>query len=91
MMRFFVAKNYILTGNSNCVKAYDFDNNKEFQTYLDEKNIFRDYASDYDGETGKEKIKYLEIETKKPICPSESEIRENLPSRSAKMRVARRV
>lgn len=55
------------------------------------KNIFREYASDYDGETGEEKIKYLEIETKKPIYPSESEIRENLPSRSAKMRVARRV
>ncbi len=55
------------------------------------KNIFRDYASDYDSEHGIEKTKYLEIITKKPICPSESEIRENLPSRSAKMRVARRV
>ncbi len=55
------------------------------------KNIFREYASDYDSEHGVEKTKYLEIETKKPVYPSESEIRENLPSRSAKMRVARRV
>ena len=55
------------------------------------KNVFKEYASDYDSEHGVEKTKYLEIETKKPIYPSESEIRENLPSRSAKMRVARRV
>ncbi len=45
------------------------------------KNIFRD---------GK-KLKEVEILTKKPIIPLETEIRENPPSRSAKLRVARRI
>ncbi|MEZ0323364.1 MAG: 16S rRNA (cytosine(1402)-N(4))-methyltransferase RsmH [Hydrogenothermaceae bacterium] len=36
-------------------------------------------------------LKLLEILTKKPITPSEEEITENPPSRSAKLRVARRV
>ena len=33
----------------------------------------------------------LEIITKKPICASEKEIRENPPSRSAKLRIAKRI
>ena len=33
----------------------------------------------------------LEIITKKPICASEEEIRENPPSRSAKLRIAKRI
>ena len=45
------------------------------------KNIFRE---------GK-KLKEVEILTKKPIIPLETEIRENPPSRSAKLRVARRI
>ncbi|MCX7761046.1 MAG: 16S rRNA (cytosine(1402)-N(4))-methyltransferase RsmH [Hydrogenothermaceae bacterium] len=36
-------------------------------------------------------LKLLEILTKKPITPSEEELRENPPSRSGKLRVARRV
>jgi len=45
------------------------------------KNIFRE---------GK-KLKKLQLLTKKPITPTEEEIKENPPSRSAKLRVARRV
>lgn len=35
--------------------------------------------------------KLVELVNKKPICPSEEEVKENPPSRSAKLRVARRV
>jgi 16S rRNA (cytosine1402-N4)-methyltransferase len=45
------------------------------------KNIFRDYK----------KLKKLEILTKKPIIPKEDEIRDNPPSRSAKLRVGKRL
>jgi len=45
------------------------------------KNIFRDYK----------KLKKLEILTKKPIIPKEDEIRENPPSRSAKLRIGKRL
>ncbi len=45
------------------------------------KNIFREAK----------KLKKLEILTKKPITPGEEEIRENPPSRSAKLRVGRRI
>ena len=45
------------------------------------KNIFRE---------GK-KLKKLEILTKKPITPGKEELEENPPSRSAKLRVARRI
>ncbi len=45
------------------------------------KNIFRD----------KKKLKEIEILTKKPITPGEEEIKENPPSRSAKLRVAKKV
>jgi len=45
------------------------------------KNIFRDYK----------KLKKLEILTKKPIIPKNDEIRVNPPSRSAKLRVAKRL
>ncbi len=45
------------------------------------KNIYRDFK----------KLKKLEILTKKPIIPKEDEIRENPPSRSAKLRVGKRL
>ena len=45
------------------------------------KNIFREAK----------KLKKLEILTKKPITPGEEEIRENPPSRSAKLRVGKRI
>ncbi|WP_457638589.1 16S rRNA (cytosine(1402)-N(4))-methyltransferase RsmH [Persephonella sp.] len=45
------------------------------------KNIFKEAK----------KLKKIEILTKKPITPSEEEIKENPPSRSAKLRVAKRV
>jgi len=45
------------------------------------KNIFRE----------KKKLKELEILTKKPITPGEEEIKENPPSRSAKLRVAKKI
>jgi len=45
------------------------------------KNIFKE---------GK-RLKKLELLTKKPITPTEEEIRENPPSRSAKLRVAKRI
>ena len=45
------------------------------------KNIFRE----------SKKLKEVEILTKKPIVPLETEIRENPPSRSAKLRVAKRL
>ena len=37
---------------------------------------------------GKEQVNLLKIINKKPIMPSEKEINENLPSRSAKLRYA---
>ncbi len=45
------------------------------------KNIFRNHK----------RLKDLEILTKKPITPGEDEIKENPPSRSAKLRVARKI
>ena len=45
------------------------------------KNIFKEYK----------KLKKLEILTKKPITPSRKEIMENPPSRSAKLRVGKRI
>jgi 16S rRNA (cytosine1402-N4)-methyltransferase len=36
-------------------------------------------------------LKFLEILTKKPITPSDEEIKENSASRSAKLRVGRRI
>lgn len=45
------------------------------------KNVFKKYKE----------LKYLQILTKKPITPTEEEIRENPPSRSGKLRVARRL
>ncbi|WP_297887358.1 16S rRNA (cytosine(1402)-N(4))-methyltransferase RsmH [Sulfurihydrogenibium sp.] len=45
------------------------------------KNTFKKYKE----------LKFLEILTKKPITPQEDEIKENPASRSAKMRVARRL
>lgn len=45
------------------------------------KNTFKKYKE----------LKFLDILTKKPITPKEDEIRENPASRSAKMRVARRL
>ncbi|MGB9766566.1 MAG: 16S rRNA (cytosine(1402)-N(4))-methyltransferase RsmH [Sulfurihydrogenibium sp.] len=45
------------------------------------KNTFKKYKE----------LKFLEILTKKPITPKEDEIEENPASRSAKMRVARRI
>jgi len=45
------------------------------------KNIFKDAK----------KLKKLEILTKKPITPTKEEIKENPPSRSAKLRVAKRI
>jgi 16S rRNA (cytosine1402-N4)-methyltransferase len=45
------------------------------------KYAFKDYAS-----TG-----MLKILTKKPLLPGDEEIRENNPSRSAKLRVAERI
>lgn len=39
----------------------------------------------------KQKGKWLELVTKKPIVPTEKEVRDNIRSRSAKMRVAKRV
>ena len=45
------------------------------------KNTFKKYKE----------LKFLEILTKKPITPKEDEIKENPASRSAKMRVARRI
>jgi len=37
------------------------------------------------------KLKKLEVMTKKPITPGEEEIKENPPSRSAKLRVGKRI
>jgi len=45
------------------------------------KNIFREAK----------KLKKLEVMTKKPITPGEEEIKENPPSRSAKLRVGKRI
>ncbi len=45
------------------------------------KNIFRE----------RKKLKELEILTKKPITPGEEELKENPPSRSAKLRVAKKI
>ncbi len=45
------------------------------------KNIFRE----------RKKLKDIEILTKKPITPGEEELRENPPSRSAKLRIAKRI
>ena len=55
------------------------------------KKIFKDYSTELSlpqgGTTGKE----LELVNKKPILPTEEEIRENPPSRSAKLRVAEKI
>ena len=55
------------------------------------KKIFRDYSTELSlpqgGTTGKE----LQLVNKKPILPAEEEIRENPPSRSAKLRVAEKI
>ena len=55
------------------------------------KRIFKDYATSKNLEIGGCEEKILELVNKKPILPSEEEIRENPPSRSAKLRIARKV
>jgi len=61
------------------------------------KNIFKEYAAPVRGggesssaglQSGSRKLPMLEIITKKPLTASEEEIKENPPSRSAKLRTA---
>ena len=55
------------------------------------KRIFKDFATSKNLETGGCEEKILELVNKKPILPTEEEIRENPPSRSAKLRIAKKV
>ena len=55
------------------------------------KKIFKEYSTELSlpqgGTTGKE----LELVNKKPILPTDEEVRENPPSRSAKLRIAKKI
>lgn len=57
------------------------------------KNFFKYYSREWGGDEGK--LEYnpplLELVNKKPLTASEEEIKENPPSRSAKLRIAKRI
>ena len=57
------------------------------------KHIFKNYSKEWEGEKGLFDYNppLLELVNKKPIVPSEEEIKVNPPSRSAKLRIARRI
>ena len=55
------------------------------------KKIFKELSSEKSLPQGGHEEKFLELVNKKPIYPSDEEIKENPPSRSAKLRVAKKV
>lgn len=55
------------------------------------KKIFREYATELSLPEGGVREKILTLVNKKPILPSNEEIRENPPSRSAKLRIAQKM
>ena len=55
------------------------------------KRIFKEFSTTKNLETGGCEEKILELVNKKPILPSEEEIKENPPSRSAKLRIAKKI
>ncbi len=57
------------------------------------KQFFKKYSKEWSGEEGKFEYNppLLELVNKKPITASEEELRENPPSRSAKLRIAKRI
>jgi len=55
------------------------------------KKIFREFATEKSLPQGGCEEKILELVNKKPICPTDTEIKENPPSRSAKLRIAKKV
>ncbi len=57
------------------------------------KNIFRDYSRGITNQEGVSDIErpVLELVVKKPVTASQEEIKQNPPSRSAKLRIARRI
>ncbi len=55
------------------------------------KRIFKEYSTAKNLATGGCEEKILELVNRKPIYPSEDEIKENPPSRSAKLRIAQKV
>ena len=55
------------------------------------KRIFKEFSTTKNLETGGCEEKILELVNKKPILPSEAEIKENPPSRSAKLRIAKKI
>ena len=55
------------------------------------KRIFKEFSTVKNLETGGCEEKTLELVTKKPIYPTDEEIKENPPSRSAKLRIAKKL
>ncbi|MCQ2958157.1 MAG: 16S rRNA (cytosine(1402)-N(4))-methyltransferase RsmH [Candidatus Gastranaerophilales bacterium] len=55
------------------------------------KKIFKELSTEKSLPQGGFEPKILELVNKKPICPTDEEIKENPPSRSAKLRIARKV
>jgi len=55
------------------------------------KRVFKEFSTTINYETGGCSEKTLELVNKKPIYPTEAEIRENPPSRSAKLRIAKKI
>ena len=55
------------------------------------KRIFKEFSTVKNLETGGCEEKTLELVNKKPIYPTDEEIKENPPSRSAKLRVAKKL
>ncbi len=55
------------------------------------KKIFKEFSTTKNLETGGYVEKTLELVNKKPIYPTDEEIKENPPSRSAKLRIAKKI
>lgn len=55
------------------------------------KKIFKEFSTSKNLEMGGCEEKFLELVNRKPIYPTDEEIRENPPSRSAKLRVAEKI
>ena len=55
------------------------------------KKIFKEFSTSKNLEMGGCEEKFLELVNRKPIYPTEDEIKENPPSRSAKLRVAEKI
>ena len=55
------------------------------------KRIFKEYSTALSLPEGGVREKILDLVNKKPILPSDEEIRENPPSRSAKLRIAQKI